>query len=490
MNYNKQLQFFRRYRMSVLIFTLLVVALELGIYFFGERLAALMSTPLILGLQLRNLSWKDILLNSTLTIGLIFAISYLPKYLHLTIEPQKKLYWTLRIRWILAGALLLFGLPNLHNRDQGIKLAISMGILLGLNLIMRPLIKATNGEKAQSQARQIGTIYAVGDAIILYLLFQSFHPTLFFQVLIAAFVTHLAIQLQAWLPMVIFFVAIFLANDKEVSPPILLFLIFTGASYLFTNWMRALNEENRVETIQDLTLFTGKDQGEVDKLLLTSTGKLAANWHAQNPKTKAEVEQWYADNAPYYIYDLAQFHIAYKHIVFTLDIMALASGRVLDYGAGIGDLSLALAEKGMTVTYFDVPGQSRDYAQWNATRRNIKLDFASTHEEIADKVFDTIIVLDVLEHLFEPEQVLSFFIEHLAPGGLLMASCYFGATKSHPMHFDHKLDVATYFAKAGLVDEKSLYYKFFASEAMRRSPMMIYRKKGFSLGLAATTSLA
>jgi hypothetical protein len=112
---------------------------------------------------------------------------------------------------------------------------------------------------------------------------------------------------------------------------------------------------------------------------------------------------------------------------------------------------------------------------WQARQRNINLSFASFHSELDGKSFDTIIVLDVLEHLFEPEQALEFLLSKLADGGLLIISAYFGATKAHPMHFDHKLDVEKLLAVRGLSDAKGIYLRLFGSEAIRRRQMFVYQ---------------
>jgi SAM-dependent methyltransferase len=234
------------------------------------------------------------------------------------------------------------------------------------------------------------------------------------------------------------------------------------------------NEQNSEETVTELAAFTGKNRDEVEQLLATSTGKLAADWNSRRPESREEVEGWYRENSESYIYDLAQYHLAYKHIVFTLDVMSLAQGRVLDYGAGIGDLALALAESGREVTYFDVEGKSKKYARWQAERRKLNLTFASSDDELQGKKFDTIIVLDVLEHLFEPEKTLDLLLSKLAEGGTLIVSAYFGATKAHPMHFDHKLDVAGLLASRGLSNAKGISLRLFGSEAMRRHQMLIY----------------
>jgi hypothetical protein len=42
---------------------------------------------------------------------------------------------------------------------------------------------------------------------------------------------------------------------------------------------------------------------------------------------------------------------------------------VLDFGGGVGDISIRLAEKGLNVTYAEVKGRNKDFATWLFHRR-------------------------------------------------------------------------------------------------------------------------
>ncbi len=352
-----------------------------------------------------------------------------------------------------------------------------MGILLITNMVVRQGLKRQKHNQQKIIHWFISLCYTITDAIVLYIVFNTLKPNSMLQVLICSMAAHFALQLGNFLAP-----ALFLFLISWISPFLpILFAIIGISSYLFLQATKRQHENSRLETLAELVAFTAKPQSEVAELLITSTAKLAADWHEKQPTTQQEIEVWYCNNAPFYIYDLSQYHLAYKHIVFTLDVISMANGRVLDYGAGIGDLALALAKKGATVTYFDVEGESKQYAKWQAERQGLSLNFASTHVELMQEVFDTIIILDVLEHLFTPLEVLDFLLQRLSVGGMLIVSAYFGATQAHPMHLDHQLDVGQYLHSQGLIDAKGFYLRFFASEAMRRKPMYIYRKPSLSL---------
>lgn len=442
MNYLEQRSFLRRYRAIAI-----AVSVALGATAFYIYHTAKVSIAAIL-----------------LFLGAQYALVYLPKYLGMTIERQKKYVWSIKIRWILTSIVFICGLfAN--------TLLVAAVMLLLVNLVVRAVLKRFRTTPELEPGWWIGLLYLVTDTVALSLVFYSVQPDPLFRFLAVLFVAHLAVQLRVPL---LFPLAAGVSHFSPVYSA--LHALFICASWYMTRMAVRHARANLEKTINELVEFTSESTQVVEKLLATSTAKLAADWHEKQPKSREEVERWYAENSAYYIYDLAQFHLAYKHIVFTMDVMRLAKGRVLDYGGGIGDLSVALAEQGCDVTYLDVEGRSKQYAQWQAERRGVQIDFASTHSELEGKTFDTIIVLDVLEHLYEPEGVLDLLVKHLADNGLIILSAYFGATQAHPMHFDHKLNVHRYLSERGFVDAKGFYIRLFGSEAMRRDKMYVLRK--------------
>jgi 2-polyprenyl-3-methyl-5-hydroxy-6-metoxy-1,4-benzoquinol methylase len=241
----------------------------------------------------------------------------------------------------------------------------------------------------------------------------------------------------------------------------------------------AQHDTNRATVLADLAKHTRKSAGEVEALLRTSTRTLAENWKKANiaPEDKPALAKWYADNAFYYLFDLAKFHAGHKHVAFTLDVMSLARGRCLEYGGGNGDLALELARRGLNVTYFDVPGATRNFAEQRAKSAKLDLRFSSTKEDIAAAgPYDTITTLDVLEHLPDLAGELDFLAAQLAPGGTLIATIPEGATANHPMHLDHRLDTRAYLLRKGLQDAKTFRLRWFASAKMRHRDCLVMRK--------------
>lgn len=423
------------------------------------------------------------LADSVLVLALSVAIYYVPKYLTFTIEDQKKFSWTIRIRWILGALLLVGGAFGCRFAVQWASLMAAVTLLMVTNLAVRKHQKQVRSDpdSIQNSLWFVPYMYAAGDALVLAFLFLGKVISLEIGTLLSALAVHLLILLlderHLKAAPIIFVSASAIMWMAGCRGPHLGVLALWMTASLALNWLtRDRHRRNLEATLNSLVNFTGENPEHVRSRLLTSTGTLAINWHAAPPKSSEELENWYRVNAGYYLYDLSQFHLAYKHITFSLDVLSQSLGRVLDYGAGIGDLALELAARETTdVTYFDVDGESQHYARWRARERGLRLQFIRNRENL-DGPYDTIILLDVLEHLADPEETLEFLLARLAPGGRLIASIAFGPTKAHPMHFDHKLDVKAWLEKRGFHDAKSWRLKLFGSEAMRRKGVIIYRK--------------
>ena len=83
----------------------------------------------------------------------------------------------------------------------------------------------------------------------------------------------------------------------------------------------------------------------------------------------------------------------------------IADGTVLDLGSGDGLLLSLLKQKGVT-------GKGLDLSEEGVAKANSKgldtvvYDFGSQKLPFADNSFDTVIMLDILEHLYDPASVL------------------------------------------------------------------------------------
>lgn len=99
-------------------------------------------------------------------------------------------------------------------------------------------------------------------------------------------------------------------------------------------------------------------------------------------------------------------------------------GLVLDVGCGSGALAEAISRRGYTVW-----GIERDATALAAARGRLAriieadiADAAAVDTAIAGTRFDYLILSDVLEHLYDPFDILQRYLRHLKPGGVLLVS--------------------------------------------------------------------
>ena len=98
---------------------------------------------------------------------------------------------------------------------------------------------------------------------------------------------------------------------------------------------------------------------------------------------------------------------------------------------GIGDLCIKLAEKELDVTYGDVRTKNMEFAKRLFEKRGYKikvLDIVNEFDHLED--YDTILCIDVIEHIPHPEVVLERMTKHLRNNGRLIIT-ELGLSKGH-----------------------------------------------------------
>ncbi len=94
--------------------------------------------------------------------------------------------------------------------------------------------------------------------------------------------------------------------------------------------------------------------------------------------------------------------------------VAVRGARILDVGAGGGQLLVAARAAGATVCAVDPARHAREACA------RLGLEHAARLEELGQRVFDGIVMSHVLEHVPDPVAVLAALRAYLAPGGALV----------------------------------------------------------------------
>ncbi|WP_315760514.1 bifunctional 2-polyprenyl-6-hydroxyphenol methylase/3-demethylubiquinol 3-O-methyltransferase UbiG [Sphingomonas sp. Y38-1Y] len=101
----------------------------------------------------------------------------------------------------------------------------------------------------------------------------------------------------------------------------------------------------------------------------------------------------------------------------------LAGKTALDVGCGAGLLCEPLARLGARVTGIDAAPENAAAAAAHAAAGGLDIHYlAGELDTLADKRFDLVTAMEVIEHVTDPAGFVAGLVEALAPGGLLILS--------------------------------------------------------------------
>jgi len=154
-----------------------------------------------------------------------------------------------------------------------------------------------------------------------------------------------------------------------------------------------------------------------------------------------------------HVADLAAWHITSReYIADTLKLQQRFSrDLVLDFGGGIGTHALAnaMSSKVEHVFFVDINETNRNFVEYRANKLGVekKLTFCKTIQDTQISKFDTIICLDVLEHLADPAYKIVIFIEIMDSNSIAFFYLYFykGEKNEYPFHIDEIQTVEKFF---------------------------------------------
>jgi len=193
------------------------------------------------------------------------------------------------------------------------------------------------------------------------------------------------------------------------------------------------------------------EECDLDGFLANAKMNLA-NLHPGD--TLSDVSDFYTEIVgDRHIADLAAWHITSKdYIADTLKLQQIFSrDLVLDFGGGIGTHALAnaMSSKVEHVFFVDINETNRNFVKYRAKKLGVekKLTFCETIKDSKISKFDTIICLDVLEHLADPSSQIEIFNEIMDTNSIALFNWYFykGEENEYPFHVDDVKVVEKFF---------------------------------------------
>jgi ubiquinone/menaquinone biosynthesis C-methylase UbiE len=204
-------------------------------------------------------------------------------------------------------------------------------------------------------------------------------------------------------------------------------LIHRILNYTSNMWLSRIVLDKSL--IRDLITFYNQKMNYTDNplsyqeaiCLLKTAARLNDDlWNILKPQSEAEINEYYR-SVPWYPFELAYWHMIRYQKDIRKDIIKNCFGSVLDYGGGIGDLSLELAKKGLRVTYADVESMNFQFANWLFSKYNQNIEIINlSRQPVIIGDYDVILCIDVIGQLTRPEQTINEFASHLRNGGRLI----------------------------------------------------------------------
>ena len=209
--------------------------------------------------------------------------------------------------------------------------------------------------------------------------------------------------------------------------------------------------ENAFQLKNHLAQFLSIDLIVLDKFLKDAKMELA-NLHPGDGLL--DCEDFYKDIVgDKHLADLAAWHISSnEYIGDTLRLQQrFSKNLVLDFGGGIGTHAIAnaMSDDVEHVFFVDINKTNREFVEFRSKELGLekKLSFYNSIAETKIKKFDTIVCLDVLEHLKDPSAQLKIFHKIMKSESIALFNWYFfkGADNEYPFHVDDDIVVNNFF---------------------------------------------
>ena len=192
------------------------------------------------------------------------------------------------------------------------------------------------------------------------------------------------------------------------------------------------------QVIQELARFLGLTFEETKQRVEDyNVGVMARDWDDSPPDVPEDVENFYK-RIDHYLYELIPWN--YANDVFNNRVAPLFfyhNRKILELGAGIGSLSIALQYAGNQMTYCDINPTLQDFSRQRFQDRGFDIPIVDSMIGLCD--FDMVVAIDFFEHI-HPDTLPGMLKEVAAvlkDKGFLYHRSNFGQQDIFPMHYDH-----------------------------------------------------
>jgi len=155
----------------------------------------------------------------------------------------------------------------------------------------------------------------------------------------------------------------------------------------------------------------------------------------QGGLTNPIVENFYK-GCVYYLYELPLWNAEcnrprYLYLMSAGYLKRNQYKKVMDFGAGAGDLCIELARHNLDVTYCEIGDKTFNFAEYRFGNRKLPIKMYRGIEALKNEIYDCIFSFDVFEHLKNLETMIKKLVCFIRPGGSLIFSGAFSGGTLH-----------------------------------------------------------
>lgn len=202
---------------------------------------------------------------------------------------------------------------------------------------------------------------------------------------------------------------------------------------------------------KELAYFLGISETEAQRKVNNYIpAQHAKAWADIKEHTPAALEEFYRKDKDY-IYDLVKWNDMPAFKARVEPLMAYRNKKILEIGAGVGALCIALALNGNDVTYYDINELNKEFAVKRFADRLLSIKVVDSLNGLRD--YDMVVAIDTMEHI-HPEilkPLLKNIYGILNDNGFFYHRSNFGQQKQYPMHYDHNDIINKYAQEIGFI---------------------------------------
>lgn len=202
-----------------------------------------------------------------------------------------------------------------------------------------------------------------------------------------------------------------------------------------------LNEE----LWEDLKLYLGYDNLQLESELYKASEPISRqrNWKQKPRETWEDVRDFYQSFGNWHVLNLGRYNLGYDRArawaINDIGSIAKPGQHIVDFGAGLGYCTLAMARAGYQVTAMDIGRTSTlEFLRWRLKRHEVQANIVEFEESVPpdlETLADGLVMISVFDHLWDPVGVLDWIECNMRPGGWMLCDTFHNIqSEDEPQH--------------------------------------------------------